>query len=172
MRYFLSVLVFALVVSASAAQGGSRAVVIGADAYGPTAAYTVGVDALVLSSDDDVRAIRVRAGVGAWNEARPGGPGPNRYLVGSAGATALFSLGHPIGVPAAFEFGAGVAVDRLSGKSVLQLSGRASVVAAPYAEATARIWLGRFVGRGGVTWGGDPRGRSDMRQTIGVGIGL
>lgn len=174
MRVFLAAL-FATV-SVASAQTGTSATALYADALGPTGTYALGVEHAVLASADGARQLKLRAGASFWTEQNAGSDRPaDRVLAVPVGAVAVFSLGSPLGVPAAFEFGGGAVIERQWGWRYDQLTGRSGVTTtAGYVEAAVRARVGqRVVARAGVMTGPDDwRGRTITRPVFGVGLGL
>ena len=179
-RNVLAVLAVAAAPVASA-QTGSRSTALFADALGPTGAYALGVEQAVLASATGERQLRLRAGVSYWTEDFFFNSPTDRVLTVPLGAAALFSLGRPLGIPAAFEFGGGAVIVRReseryrSGNSpVGSLSG--TLLTAPaYGEVAVRASFGSRVGlRAGVAVGGE---ESELvgdgaRPVFGIGVGL
>ncbi|MEM1054749.1 MAG: hypothetical protein AAGI52_04430 [Bacteroidota bacterium] len=172
----LAVLALALALAASAAaQPGQRATTLYADVWGPTGAYALGVERAVWTASESERELRLRLGVAYWTEALfPNGPS-DRVLTIPAGATALFSLGEPLGVPAAFEFGLGAVFVRRSGERFGFVG--ESFALPVYSEAVVRAALGSRAGLrvGAVIGGEDSQWSVDaggIRPVIGVGVGL
>ena len=177
MRFLLTAL---LVVSASAvsAQPLTRSTALYADALGPTGAYAVGVEQSILTSDTGDRQLRLRAGASYWTEDPyffGSGLEPDRVLTVPLGAAALFSLGQPLGIPAAIEFGGGFVVVRRESERYRNSSGGMLLSAPAYAEAAVRASFGSRVGvRAGVAVGGEESAIAGdgARPVFGVGVGF
>ena len=175
MRLLLAA-VLATVASAASAQPGAPATALYADALSPTGTYALGAERAVLTSGDGARQLRLRAGASFWTERNAGPDRPaDRVLAVPVGAAAVFSLGRPLGVPAAFEAGGGAVVRHEWGWRFDRLAGRSGVTeTAGYAEAAVRAAVGRraVVRAGVVTGPEDGRGRTITRPVFGVGLGL
>ena len=175
----LVLLTLAAFASAAAAQTGARPTAVYADVLGPTSAYAVGLEHAVWTSADADRQLRVRAGASYWSERAFGLEfQDDRVVAVPAGGLALFSLGRPLGLPAAFEFGAGAVAVRRSGPRYADVGERFAL--RPYGETAVRAALGgRVVVRAGATVGGeasDLLGSSltddGVRPVVGIGVGL
>ena len=165
----------ALVPAAAAAQPARYSTGLYAEAVGPTGLYAVGVERAFAASDDGARRLSARVGVGYWTFQRTyrlGDRQPERTLVVPAGATAAFSLGRPLGVPAAFEFGVGAVFVRRSGPGFGTVG--ESFALPPYAEAAVRASPGRLAVRAGAVVGGESEewGFAGPRPVFGLGFGL
>ena len=177
MRPLLSIL---LLVSASvvSAQPLTRSTALYADALGPTGAYAVGVEQAILTSDTGDRQLRLRAGASYWTEDPylfVSGLEPDRVVTVPLGAAALFSLGRPLGIPTAFEFGGGFVIVRRESERYRNSSGGMLLTAPGYAEAAVRGSFGSRVGvRAGVAVGGEESelAGDGARPVFGVGVGL
>ncbi len=162
-----------LTAAAASAQTGQRATVLFADAFGPSGTYAVGVEQAVWTSAAADRQLRVRGGAAYWTETLFFDGPTDRVIAVPAGAAALFSLGRPLGVPTAFEFGAGAVFVRRSGPRYGSVGESFALPAS--AEAAARVRLAGPVGlrvgasAGGAAseWVGD-----GVRPVVGIGVGL
>jgi hypothetical protein len=175
MRFALAV-ALAVAASAASAQPVAPTTTLYADALGPTGTYALGAEHAVLASADGARQLRLRAGAAFWTEQNSGPDRPaDRVVAVPVGAAALFSLGRPLGVPAAFEFGGGAVVEYDWSWWHSRFAGhRGTTELVGYAEAGVRAAIGRrAVVRAGVATGmRDWRGRSQTRPVFGVGLGL
>lgn len=170
MTHRLLVVVLALVASASSAQSST---LLFADALGPSGAYALGVEQAVWTSDASERQLRLRLGASYWTETYLLDGPTDRVITVPAGAAALFSLGRPLGVPTAFEFGAGAVFVRRSGPQYGSVGESFALPA--YAEAVVRARLagpvglrvGAAVGGAESEWVGD-----GARPVVGIGVGL
>ena len=173
MTRILAAVVLVVAASTASAQPGSRSTTLFADALGPTGAYALGVERAVWTSASSDRQLRLRAGGSYWTESYLLNGPTERVITAPFGAAALFSLGRPLGVPAAFEFGAGAVFVRRSGP---QYGFAGENFALPtYAEAAVRASLGSRVGlRVGVAVGGEESelAGDGARPVFGVGVGL
>ncbi|PAP75247.1 hypothetical protein [Rubrivirga marina] len=173
MSRFLLASLFVLAASPSSAQTGQRSTVVFADAIGPTGAYALGVERAVWTSAASERQLRLRLGASYWTETFLLDGPTDRVITVPAGASALFALGRPLGVPAAFEFGVGAVFVRRSGSRYGSVGERFTLPA--YAEAALRAGLGDRVGlRVGASVGGEASelAGGGVRPVVGVGVGL
>ena len=154
------------------AQPGARPTAVYADALGPTGAYALGVERAVWTAAAGERQLRLRAGAAYWTEWLADDV-TDRVITVPFGAAALFSLGRPAGVPAAFEFGAGAVFVRRSGPHYVGVGEDFGLPA--YAEVAVRTALADRVGlRTGVAVGGgdSPLLGDGVRPVLGVAVGL
>ena len=134
-----------------------------ADAVGPTGLYALGVERAVWTAGAGERQLRLRAGAAYWTESIFFDAPTDHVLTVPVGVATLFSLGRPLGLPAAFEFGGGAVFVRRGGER-FGIVGESFALPA-YGEAAVRVAVGGGVGvRAGLTAGGE---RSDF-DTDGV----
>ncbi len=169
----LTAALLALAASAPSAQTGQPSTALFADALGPSGAYAVGIEQAVWTAGASERQLRLRLGASYWTETDFLDGPTERVITGPAGAAALFSLGRPLGVRTAFEFGAGAVFVRRSGPPYGSVGESFALPA--YAEAALRARLGDRVGlRAGVSVGGEESelAGDGARPVVGVGVGL
>lgn len=162
----------ALAAASASAQPGARPTAVYAELAGPTGAYALGVERAVWTAAAGERQLRLRAGASYWTEWLADDV-TDRVFTVPLGAAALFSLGRPVGVPAAFEFGAGAVFVRRSGPHY-GLVGESFALPA-YAEAAVRAEVaGRVGARVGVAVGGEESGLvgDGVRPVVGLAVGL
>jgi hypothetical protein len=163
----------ALAAASASAQPDARSTAVYADAIGPTGAYSLGVERAVWTASASERQLRLRAGAAYWTrKAFPDSP-TEHVLTVPFGAVALFSLGRPVGVPAAFEFGAGAVFVRRGGAHFGTVGEDFGLPA--YAEAAVRAALAERIGvRAGAAAGGAEADVStaNVRPVVGVTVGL
>jgi hypothetical protein len=169
----LTAALLALAASAPSAQTGQPSTALFADALGPSGAYAVGIEQAVWTAGASERQLRLRLGASSWTETDFLDGPTERVITVPAGAAALFTLGRPLGVPTAFEFGAGAVFVRRSGP---QYGPVGKSLALPlYGEAALRAAIGDRVGlRAGASVGGEESelAGDGVRPAIGIGVGL
>ena len=175
MRNALLAVLAVVLAAAASAQPGARSTAIFADALGPTGAYAVGVEQAVLTSAAGERQLRLRAGVSYWTEDLFLNGPTDQVLTVPLGASALFTLGRPLGIPTAFEFGGGFVIVRRESERYRNSSGGMLLTAPSYAEAAIRASIGSRLGfRVGAAIGGEESELvgDGVRPVFGVGVGL
>ena len=165
----------ALALGAAASAQPAPPTTLYAEAVGATGLYAVGVERAVWTAGAGERQLRIRVGVACWTENAFPFEGTDRVLAVPSGGSALFSLGRPLGLPAAFEFGGGVVVVRRESERYAASSDGRRLTAPGYAEAALRADVGGGVAvRAGAAAGGHDEGWgwSGPRPVVGVGVGL
>lgn len=160
---------------AFAAAASAQPAVLYAEAVGATGAYAIGVERAVWTADAGERQLRLRAGASYWTD-RVFLDGPrDRFVTVPVGASALFTLGRPLDVPAAFEASGGVVLVRLDREGSPASGGGARLSAPAFAELAVRLAVAGRVGlRVGAAVGGVDRawGADGARPVVGLGVGL
>ena len=165
---------FVLALASVAAAQPAPPTTVYAEAVGPAGLYALGVERAVWTASGGERQLRLRAGASYWAESAFPLESADRVLAVPVGAAALFSLGRPLGLPAAFEFGGGVVLVYRESERFRTSSDGRLLTAPGYAEAAVRASLGRVSVRAGATVGGNGEswGWDGPRPVVGVGVGL
>ena len=168
---YLATLIIALVASTAFAQPAGRMTAVYAEAFGAAGLYSFGVERAVWRSSQGHQ-LRFRVGASEWRDEyySPIDRVLTDHVVSvPVGVTALLSLGRPLGIPLAFEGGAGIVGVRRSGPRLNPDGPDYSVD--PYAELAIRTALLSRVGlRAGRTFGGEESGFSGDTSRPVVGI--
>ncbi len=172
---YLATLSLALVAAAAFAQPGARPTALYAEGFGAAGLYAFGVERAVWAFAEGHH-LRLRVGVSDWSDEyySPVDRLLTDHVVSvPVGASALFSIGRPLGVPLAFETGAGLVGVRRSGPRLAPDGPDYSLD--PYAEVAVRtLLLGRVGLRAGLTFGGEESSFSGdvSRPVVGVSFGF
>lgn len=153
--------------------GASAQTSLYAEVLGATGSYAVGVEQGVVASVDGGRRLAVRAGASYRTDRLVPGGSLDHVIAVPAGAVVSFSLGRPLGIALASDFGAGAVFERRSGGRFGELG--ESFALPRYAEALLQARLSeRLAVRAGVLAGGAraPLERDGIRPVTAVTFGL